>query len=129
MRQCIGGRRPDQSLRCPLPKRTTGCGQDEAVYRYQWAAVQTLVDGVVLAVDRQDLNSAAPRGIHDESAGHHQHFLVRQRYRLPRFNRREHGIERRRAGGGAQHHIHIGMSSHFQETASPGPRCNAATGS
>ena len=43
------------------------------------APVQALVDGVVLAVDRQDRHAAAPRRGRHERAGHHQHFLVGQR--------------------------------------------------
>ena len=40
------------------------------------------MNGVVLAVDRQDRDALAACGIRDEPAGHHEHFLVGQRDRL-----------------------------------------------
>ena len=54
------------------------------------------MDGVVLAVHRQDRDAAAPRGVHHQRAGHHEHFLVRERDGLAGVDRGEHGLERRR---------------------------------
>ena len=41
-------------------------------------------------------HAAAARGLHDDRAGHHEDFLVREGDRLARLDRREHGVERRR---------------------------------
>jgi hypothetical protein len=45
------------------------------------------MDGVVLAVDRQDRDTSTPRRVHHERARHHQHFLVGERDRLARIDR------------------------------------------
>ena len=42
------------------------------------------------------------RRVHHEAAGHHEHFLVRQRDGLAGLDRAEHGVERRGAGRRAQ---------------------------
>ena len=47
------------------------------------AAVQALMNGVVLAVDRQDRDAASPaRRFGHDAAGHDEHFLVGERDRL-----------------------------------------------
>ena len=61
------------------------------------AAVQALMDGVVLAVDGQHRNAFLPRRIHHDAAGHDQHFLVGERDRLARLDRAQHRVERRGA--------------------------------
>ena len=73
------------------------------------AAVQALVDRVVLAVDRQHEHAVLAGGRHHERAGHHQDFLVRERDRLAGVDRGEHGVERRGAGRGEQHDVRVGM--------------------
>ena len=83
--------------------------EDQAPQLARPAAVQALVDGVVLAVDRQNRDAAAARRVHDETAGHHQHFLVGEANRLAGVDRREHGLERGRARRRAQHDIDVGM--------------------
>ena len=73
------------------------------------AAVQALVDGVVLAVDRQHRDAAPARGLHDQRAGHDEDFLVGERDRLAGLDRGQHGVERRRARRGEQHDVGVGM--------------------
>ena len=51
------------------------------------AAVQALMDGVVLAVDGQHRHAFAARRIHHDAAGHDQHFLVGERDRLAGLDR------------------------------------------
>ena len=73
------------------------------------AAVQALMDRVVLAVDGQHRDALLARRVHHEAAGHHQHFLVGQRDGLARLDRAEHGVERRGAGRRAQDDVDVGM--------------------
>ena len=49
------------------------------------------------------------RRVHDQPARHDEHFFVGQRDRLAGFDRRQHRVERGRAGRGAQHEIDVGM--------------------
>ena len=84
------------------------------------AAMQALVDGVVLAVDGQDRDAAAARGVHHQPAGHDQHFLVGQRDGLARLDRREDRFERRGAGGRAQDEIDVGMGRDGNQRIAPG---------
>ena len=95
MLQRVGRRSP---LRVPTPARPRN-GPPEAVrieppHLGAVAAVQALVDGVVLAVDRQDRDAAPARRLGDDAAGHHEHFLVGERDRLAVLDRREHRFER-----------------------------------
>ena len=60
--------------------------------------MKALVDGVVLAVDRQDRDALAAGRVHDDAAGHDEDFLVGECDGLTGFDRRQHGIERRGAG-------------------------------
>ena len=48
---------------------------------------QTLEDGAVLGVDRQELHAAGPRRRGHQAAGHHQSFLVGERDGPPGLNR------------------------------------------
>jgi hypothetical protein len=67
------------------------------------------VDGVVLAVHGQDGDAGAAGGLRHETAGHHQHFLVRERDGLAGADGREHRLERGRAGRRAQHDVRVGV--------------------
>ena len=58
--------------------------------------VQALVDGVVLAVDRQDRDARRAGPVHHEAAGHHEHFLVGEGDGLAGVDGGEHGLEGRR---------------------------------
>ena len=48
--------------------------------------MQALMDGVVLAVHRQNGDAAALRGLRDDPAGHDQNFLVGERDRLAQLD-------------------------------------------
>ena len=62
------------------------------------AAMQALVNRIVLAVHRQHGHTLAAGGVHDDATGHDEYFLVRQRNGLARLDGRQHRIERGRAG-------------------------------
>ena len=78
-------------------------------------AVQALVDGVVLAVDGENLDAAAAGRVRHQGARHDQHFLVRERDGLAGLDRRQHRLERRCARRGAQHHVHVGPGGERDE--------------
>ena len=108
-------------------KRPAGRGQDEPADLGRPTAVQALMDGVVLAVDRQDRHAAgAARRIHHQAAGHDQHFLVGERDGLAGLDGGEHGLERRRARRGAEHDIHVGMRGHRHQALGAARRRSAA---
>ena len=67
------------------------------------------MDGAVLAVDRQHGDVVAIGSRHDETTGHHEHFLVRQGDRLAGLDRRQHGLKRGRARRGAHDDVDFGM--------------------
>ena len=90
-----------------VPERPARGGQDQPAHFRRVAPVQALVDGVVLAVDRQHVDAVRPRQVHDQAAGHHQHFLVGERDALAGANRRDHRFERRGARRGAQHGVDV----------------------
>ena len=73
------------------------------------AAVQTLVNGIVLAVHRQHRHAAAAGRIHDDRAGHDQHFLVRERDGLARIDGAQHRVEARRPRRCEQDDVGVGM--------------------
>jgi len=79
-----------------IAERAAGRGQDQPLDLVRLPSMQALVNRVVLAVHRQDRHAAAAGRLRHERAGHHQHFLVRERNRLPRFDRREHRFQSRR---------------------------------
>ena len=74
------------------------------------------MDGVMFAVDRKNGTPRATRRCRHERAGHDEHFLVRQRDRLPGVDRREHRFERRRTGRGANDDVRLGMGGDGHET-------------
>ena len=73
------------------------------------------MNGVVLAVDRQQIDAVCPRGGGDERPRHHQHFLVRERDALACRDRRQHGFERGCARRGAEHDVDIGVRRNIDE--------------
>ena len=81
---------------------------------------KALVNRVVLAVHRQDLDAAAPRRVGHEPARHHEDFLVRERDRLAGLDGREDGLEGRGPGRGAEHDVGIRMRGHRHQALGPG---------
>ena len=69
--------------------------------------MKTLMNGVVLAVDRKDCDAVPRRGFGDDAAGHDEDFLVGKRDRLPQLDRGENRLQRLRAARRAQHHIRV----------------------
>ena len=118
----IGRRDIPQSFEGPVAKRSARGGQDQPFHLVGRPSVETLMDRVVLAVDRENRDPAPPGRLHDEPTGHDKHLLVGQRDRLARFDRGEHRVERRRAGGRAQHQIDVGMRGDGQQTCGTGER-------
>ena len=105
-----------ERLARPLAKGTARSGQDEPPDIRRIVPAQALVNGVVLAVHRQDVHAAPLRRRHHQAAGHHQHFLVGQRHRLAGLDCRQGGVERSRAGRGAQHDVHVRVGRHGQQS-------------
>ena len=96
-----------QRLGGQVPERPARRGQDQPAHLRRIAPVQALVDGVVLAVDRQHVDAVGPGQVHHQAAGHHQHFLVGERDALAGADRRDHRLERGRAGRRAQHGVDV----------------------
>ena len=74
----------------------------------------------------------ALRGRHHDRAGHHEDFLVRERDRLARLDRGEHGVERRGAGRREEDDIGVGMRGDVDQPLrpvlrSPAPRATAGS--
>ena len=67
---------------------------------------ETLQDGRMLAVDRDDLAAAGLRRRRDEIARHDQRFLVGECHALPRSQRRQRRIQSRRPDDGVDHDVH-----------------------
>ena len=84
------------------------------------AAVQALVNGVVLAVDREHGDAVPPGRGHHQTAGHDEDFLVRERDGLAGIDGREHRLEGRRAGGRAQDEIDVRMRGDIDESGGAG---------
>ena len=97
-------------------KRAAGCREDQPAHFSVAAAMQALVNRVVLAVDGQDGHALAAGGVHHQAAGHDQHFLVRQGDGLARLDRAQHGVEGGRTGRCTQHDVDVGMGRDLAET-------------
>ena len=89
-----------------------GRGEDQPAHLAAVAAVQALVNGVVLAVDRQN-RDAAPRARRPPSArpAMTSTSLLASASVLPRVDRRQRGLEAGGARRGAQHDVGVGMAS------------------
>ena len=115
MFQRVGGRHIRQFRESATTKRSARRRQHDSLHLGRATAMKTLVDRVVLAVDRQDRHAPLPRRRGDDAAGHHQDFLVRQRDALPMLDRRQHRLESVGPGRGAQHQIDVRMRGHGDE--------------
>ena len=80
-------------------------------------APEALPDGGVLGVDRAKLGARASGLGGDDVARHHEHFLVRERYRLAGANRGERGAEAGGADGGDDDEVHVRVGRHFLHLA------------
>ena len=100
----------------PPSEGTARGGEDEALQLVRPSSMQALMDGVVLAVDREDGHAPSFGRLHDETAGHHEHFLVRERNGFPGLDSGQHGIE----GGGSrrstQDEIHLWIGGYRDES-------------
>ena len=72
-----------QLFRRVLPERSPGCGQKNPPNFPSLVSFQTLENGAVLAVYRQELHALSRHGIHHQRASGHQGFLIGQRNILP----------------------------------------------
>lgn len=98
-----------------LAKRSSRRGEDDASNFFTPAAVQALVNRIVLAVDRKNGYAMRTRGGCHERTRHHQHFLVRERNCLAGLDGRQHGLERIRARGRADDDIDIWVRRYGDE--------------
>ena len=81
----------------PGPEGPARAGQDQPFDLLGAAAVETLENGAVLGVDRNDRDIVCFRLTTHERARHHHHFFVRQADRPTRANRRQYRLEAHRA--------------------------------
>ena len=81
------------------------------------------MNGVVLAVDWENGDAACACGGGDERAGHHEHFLVRERDGFPRVDRSKHRLERVGAGRSADDDIDVGMGGDGDQPFAARLRC------
>ncbi len=79
-----------------VPEGPARCGQDQLPDVPVRAGMKALKDGAVLAVHRKEPDAAASALGHDQFAGGHQHFFVRQRDVLAGLDR---GHGRHQPGG------------------------------
>jgi hypothetical protein len=91
MRRC--GVNALQRVSGELAERAAGGGENQPSDFAAIASVQTLMNGVVLTVDRQDRHALPTRRVGHELTRHHEHFLVRDRKRLAGVDRGEHCLE------------------------------------
>jgi hypothetical protein len=99
-----------------LAKRPARRSEDKPADLAALTPVQALVNGVVLAVDGQDSDTFATRSRSHERARHHQYFLIGDRDRLARLNRREHSFQGGRPRGGTDHDVRFGAGRNRQQT-------------
>ena len=85
---------------------TTG-GEHEAGHLGGPARPQRLMDGGVLAVDRQDACPGLLRQTHHQRPGHHERFLVGQGHHLARLHGRPGAREARRANNRRHNPVHL----------------------
>ncbi len=74
-------------------ERPAGRCQDEPLHAVHRAAMQALMDGIVLTVNGEDLDAGAPGAVHDQCPRHDQDLLVGERNPLPGVRRGEHRVE------------------------------------
>ena len=121
MQRVVRRRRASSASAGAVAERSARRRQDQPPDLAAVAAVQALVNRVVLAVDRQDGDAAPARGGDDQRAGHHEHFLVRERDGLAALDRRQHRLEAGGAGRGAEHDVDVGMRGDRNEAVAPPP--------
>ena len=109
-------RDPLQLRRGEIAKRSARGGENQSSNLALVSPVQALVDGVVLAVHGKNRHVVPAGRRRHQRTGHHQHFLVGERDRLAGRDRREHGLEARGPGGGADHDVHGWMRGHRHQT-------------
>lgn len=98
-----------------MKERASGGGEPDAGHFVDGpvcadaAAAETLVDGIVLAIDGQERLALAAGFGGDEFAGHNQTFLIGQADGFASFDGLESGFEAGDADDGADDEIDIGM--------------------
>ncbi len=83
---------------------------------------QALEDGIVLAVDRQQLAPPSRTRGHEQSAGQHQRFLVREQDALAGSRRRQRRLEAGGADDRGHHRVGFGQGRDSAQTVGPGER-------
>ena len=92
-----------------LAERPARRGQDDAPDFFGAPAVQALMNRVVLAVDGKNGHAPCARRGSDERAGHHEHFLIRERDGLAGVDGGKNSLERVSARRSADDDIDVGM--------------------
>ncbi|MNZ98889.1 hypothetical protein D3C78_1181940 [compost metagenome] len=123
-----------QALQRPAAERPARGGEQDPAHAdlpqaARIVARHALEDGVVLAVDRQQLCPMGLHRLHEQGPGHHQGFLVGQQHALARLHRRQGRLEAGSADDGRHHRIHLGMRRHFAQALLADQHFNVQTGS
>ncbi len=106
------GRYLSQLCLCIVIKGTSGGSEQEPVRSARFP-LQTLPDGAVFAIDRQNL-SVVHAGFTDyDLAGHHQHFFAGQGNCLARPQSCQSRAQPRPARSGYDNEVNIGMAGYF----------------
>ena len=100
----------------PVAKRAATRREDDATHTGLRVALEALEDGVVLAVDGEELSAVFFRGGHDELAGEDEDFLRGEREVLAGGERGERGVEAGGADDGDQHDVRFGQLREFDES-------------
>ena len=116
------GLRIDVFERPMIAKRASGRRENEASDFLARTPVKALVNGVVLAVDRQNRHAALACSIGDKPTRRDQHLLVGQRDCLAALNGREYRFEARRTRRRTDHDVDGRVRSHRNKSGRPGAK-------
>ena len=108
MAQGVLGRHGVERAERQRAERAAGCGEHEARDLVPALAAQQLVEGVMLAVDRQQAHAPSARAGRDGPAGEDEDLLARQGDVLARLDGREGGLQPRGADDGGDDGAHLG---------------------
>ena len=96
-------------------KRSAGSGKPKVAHGDWRFAVETLKNGRVFAVDRQNAHAMLARFAHDDFAGHDENFLRGHGDVFARANRRQRRLQSSRADDGDEHDVRRWQGGQFDQ--------------
>ena len=113
-RLCPGYRK--QSFFGGFPEGSSRGRQNQAPDFAAASSAQALVDGIVLAVDGENLHALFFRFLHHELPRHHKSLFVSQSQLFSRLERAVGGEQPRRSRNGRERQCHFGMAGDLRVT-------------